>query len=131
MKTAFTPTVNNYSVATYSATSVTEQVYRYCGQTVRRIYRDTPTVSRYISIGLNINSMFKDSVLEEYKKIEGFIETINKAFDVIETNNTYKIYGWGNNPDMHITLMKECALFEIGGHGNRYDKPKRLSPFKL
>lgn len=121
----------SYSVATYSATDIAEQVYRHCGRTVRRIYRDVSTVSRYIPICLNINSMFSNDVLEDYKKIEGFTETLNKAFDVIETKNTYTVYGWGNNPDMYVIFMKDCALFEVGGHGNRCDKPKRLAPFKL
>ncbi len=121
----------NCNAATYSATEVTEECFRHCGQTVRRLYRDTPTVSRYVPIKLNINSMFRDSVLKEYMKIEGFSETFDKAFDIVETENTYRVYGWANNPDMHITFMKECAVFEIGGHGNRYDKPKRLAPFNL
>ncbi len=121
----------SYAVATYSATNITEGVYRYCGQTVRRMYRDVPTVSRYAPLGLRVDSMFSSAVLKEYKKIEGFIETMDRAFDVVETSHTYTIYGWGNNPDMYVIFMKERAAFEIGGHGNRYDKPKRLSPFKL
>lgn len=122
---------DSYAVATYSATSVSEEVYRYCGHEVRRMYRDMPTVSKYVPLGLHINSMFSNDVLKKYKKIEGFIETMDRAFDVVETSHTYTIYGWGNNPDMYVIFMKERAAFEIGGHGNRYDKPKRLSPFKL
>lgn len=121
----------SYAVAEYVATDVTEEVYKYCGQTARRIYRDVSTVSRYAPLGLNINSMFSNDVLKEYKKVAGFVETLNKAFDVVETKNTYTVYGWANNPDMYVIFMKERAAFEIGGHGNRYDKPKRLSPFKL
>ena len=125
-------TYSNCDVATYSATDVTEECFRHCGQTVRRLYRNTPnSVSRYVPLRLNIDGMFEDSVLKEYKKIEGFTETLDKAFDIVETETTYRVYGWGNNPDMYTTFMKDCAMFEVGGHGNRFDKPTKLSPFKL